>query len=186
MAAFSKQGNKISHYILIVGSFMILCSSFFACRYSPENTEINNSPVKEIEPYNSGMLYPCHWSFSVEQKSPNEATLVSTVKIDSGWHLYSQYISDVGSPTTFTYDSLPDYILEGETEEGESYKEYDEYLQTDILYFVKEAVFRQKIKVVANKDFKISGTINHTACLTQCVTSDEDFLFLVKGSSNGN
>jgi thiol:disulfide interchange protein DsbD len=134
---------------------------------------------------NTGMLYPCHWSFTVEQDSPGEATLVSTAKIDSGWHLYSQYISDKGSPMVFAYNTLPDYKLEGGTEEGVSQKEFDPYLNIDILYFENEAVFRQKIKVLGKEDFIITGTIEYSACLTVCVPSEEDFSFKVKGNPQG-
>jgi alpha-glucoside transport system permease protein len=43
--------------------------------------------------------------------------------------------------------------LEGGTEEGPSQKDYDPYQKIDIFYFEREAVFRQKIKVLSGKDF---------------------------------
>src|SRR5580765_6432496 len=62
------------------------------------------------------MLYPCHWTFSVEQTVPGEAILVSTAKLDSGWHLYSQHMSDKRIATEFAYDSLSTHKLLGDTE----------------------------------------------------------------------
>lgn len=55
------------------------------------------------------ILQPCHWSFTVEQSATGEAILVSTAKLDSGWHLYSQHIPDTDPRTEFAYDSLDTY-----------------------------------------------------------------------------
>ena len=52
----------------------------------------------------------------------------------------------------------------------------------EVLYFEKEAVFKQKIKVLSEIDFTITGTIDYMVCLTQCVLSDEEFSFKVKGN----
>ncbi len=131
------------------------------------------------------ILQPCRWSFTVEQRADGEAILISTAKLDSGWHLYSQHISDKNIRTEFTYDSLHTYKLIGNTEEGEPIKKYDPYLEMEVLYFEREAVFRQKIKALSKNDFTITGTIDYTACLTQCVFPDEDFYFNVKGNPQG-
>ena len=55
----------------------------------------------------------------------------------------------------------------------------------EVLYFEKEAVFKQKIKVLSKIDFTIIGTIDYMVCLTQCVLSDEEFSFKVKGNPEG-
>jgi thiol:disulfide interchange protein DsbD len=128
------------------------------------------------------ILQPCHWSFTVEQSVNGEAILVSTAKLDSGWHLYSQQISDKRVATEFAYDSLSTYKLLGDTEEGKPSKKYDPYLEMKVLYFEKEAVFKQKIKVLSKMDFTITGSIDYMVCLTQCVNSDEEFSFKVKGN----
>jgi hypothetical protein len=130
------------------------------------------------------ILRPCHWTYKVEQSSPDEATLISTAKLDSGWHLYSQHISDKVA-TKFGYDSLINYKLVGDTEEGKPNKKYDPYLEMEILYFENEAIFKQKIKVLSKEDFAINGTIDYMVCLTQCVDSDEEFSFKVKGKPEG-
>jgi hypothetical protein len=127
------------------------------------------------------ILEPSHWTFAVEQIDNGEAILVSTVKLDSGWHLYSQQIPDKRIATEFVYDSLPAYKLLGGTEEPIPGKKYDPYLEMEVLYFEKETVFRQKIKVLSKEDFRISGTIDYMVCLTQCVISDEEFSFEVSG-----
>ena len=110
--------------------------------------------------------------------------LISTAKLDSGWHLYSQHISDKVA-TKFAYDSLINYKLVGDTEEGKPNKEYNPYLEMEILYFENEAIFKQKIKILTKEDFAINGTIDYVVCLTQCVLSDEEFSFMVKGNPEG-
>ncbi len=171
--------------LVVIGFIIFFC--FSSCSNQPDmrNIEGNDfsSAANNREQSNiTGMLHPCKWSFKVEQITPGEAILISTARIDSGWHLYSQHISDKGSPTIFNYSASADYKLIGGTEEGATYKEEDPYLQIEILYFKTEAVFRQKIEVLTKEDFVVTGTINNTACLTQCVTSEEDFSFKVNGN----
>ena len=149
-----------------------------------------NSNDKEKNPFGGAsnavgqILQPSHWSFTVEQIANGEATLISTVKLDSGWHLYSQQIPDKHVATKFKYDSLSTYKLIGDTEEGKPTKKYDPYLEMEVLYFENAAVFKQKIKVLSKIDFTIAGAIDYLVCLdqSQCVNSDEDFSFNVKGN----
>ncbi len=157
--------------------------AFSSC--SDKKAEAND---KETNPFGiassmeSQILQPCHWTFTVEQSGNGEAILVSTAKLDSGWHLYAQQIPDKRIATSFAYDALSAYQLVGDTEEGKPDKKYDPYLEMEVLYFENEAVFRQKIKVLSKVDFTIAGTIDYRVCLTQCVNADEEFVFQVKGN----
>jgi hypothetical protein len=172
---------KIKKHLLLTVLFLSYLA-YSSC--SEKKTDVNN---KEKNPFGidsnkeTQILQPCHWSFTVEQSANGEAILISTAKLDSGWHLYSQHISDKHIATEFTYDSLHTYKLIGDTEEGNSSKEYNPYLEMEVLYFENEAVFKQKIKVLSKTDFTITGTIDYLVCLTQCVNSDEEFSFKVKG-----
>lgn len=147
---------------------------------------------KEKDPFGSTsntetkILQPCRWTFTVEQSDNGQAMLVSTAKLDSGWHLYSQHIPGKGPSTEFTYDSLQTYKLIGETEEGEAIKKYDPNLEMEVLYFEREAVFKQKIKIASKSDFIINGAIDYMVCLDQgqCSHFDEEISFTVKGSSS--
>jgi len=179
----SKHYNRVKKQALLAMLFLC-CLTFSNC--SRNKPEINN---KAVNPFASAtnkdttqLLRPCHWTYKVEQSSPDEATLISTAKLDSGWHLYSQRISDKRIAMEFSYDSLSTHTLLGDTEEGKPSKKYDPYLEMEVLYFEKEAVFKQKIKVLSKIDFTITGTIDYMVCLTQCVNSDEEFSFKVKGS----
>jgi len=156
---------------------------FFSCsNKKPDAIGKEENPFGIASDTGTHILQPCHWSFTIEQNGKGEAILVSTVKLDSGWHLYSQHIPGKGPRTEFAYDSLSTYKLLGDTEEGKSIKKYDPYLEMEVLYFEKEAVFKQKIKVLSKIDFTITGTIDYTICLTQCVNSDEEFSFKLKGN----
>lgn len=176
---------KIKNQLLLTVLFL----SYFTFSSCSDNKRDAND--KEENPFgitsNTGtqIVQPCHWLYTVEQSANGEAILVSTARLDSGWHLYSQRISDKRIATKFAYDSLSTYKLLGDTEEGKSSKKYDPYLETEVLYFEKEALFRQKIRVLSKNDFTIAGTIDYTAGLTQCVFSDEEFYFNVKGNPEG-
>lgn len=110
--------------------------------------------------------------------------LIITAKLDSGWHLYSQYLADGGPiPTKFTFTPSADYQLDGKTEEGTPHKEYDPNFDMQLMYFEKESVFRQKIKVLGKKDFTVSGTIDYMVCLEQCIFPPAaKFTMTVKGN----
>ena len=151
----------------------------------PDANDKEKNPFGITSDTGTQILQPCHWSFTVEQSDNGEAILVSTVKLDSGWHLYSQHISDKGPQTKFAYDSLSTYKLLGDTEEGEPHEKYDPYLEMEVLVFEKKAIFKQKIKVLNETDFTITGTIDYMVCLTQCVNSNEEFSFKVKGNPEG-
>jgi hypothetical protein len=175
---------KIQNQLL---SAILLLSylTFYSCSDKKADTNNNaKNPFGSASNTEIKILQPCRWTFSVEQSVNGEAILVSTAKLDSGWHLYSQHIPGKGPSTEFTYDSLTNYNLIGETEEGESIKKYDPNLEMDVLYFEREAVFKQKINVVSKSDFTMTGSIDYMVCLDhgQCSHFDEEISFTVKGN----
>jgi hypothetical protein len=169
------------HLLLTVLFLSYLAHSSCSDKKSDANDKEKN-PFGIDSNNETQILQPCHWSFTVEQSSNGDAILISTAKLDSGWHLYSQHIPDKHVATEFTYDSLSTYKLVGDTEEGNSSKEYNPYLEMEVRYFETEAVFTQKIKVLSKTDFTINGSIDYMVCLTQCVNADEEFSFKVKGN----
>lgn len=173
---------RITNQLLLTVAFLS-CLALSSCSHKKSDAiDKEKNPFGITSDTETQILQPCHWSFTVEQSVNGEAILVSTAKLDSGWHLYSQHISDKGPQTKFVYDSLSAYKLLGDTEESKPGKEYNPYLEMEVLYFEREAIFRQKIKVLSKKDFTITGTIDYIVCLTQCVISDEEFSFTVKGN----
>ena len=175
---------KIENQLL---STILLLSYLTFASCSEKKADTSNkekNPFGSIPNTEAKILQPCRWTFTVEQSGNGEAMLVSTAKLDSGWHLYSQHIPGKGPSTEFTYDSLQTYRRIGETEEGETIKKYDPNLEMEVLYFEREAVFKQKIKVASKSDFIINGAIDYMVCLDQgqCSHFDEEISFTVKGN----
>ena len=173
---------KIKNQLALTVLFLSYLTFSSCSNKKPDANDKEKNPFGITSNTESQILKPCHWSFTVEQSVNGEAILVSTATLDSGWHLYSQHISDKRVATEFAYDSLNTYKLLGDTEEGKPTKKYDPNLEMEVLYFEEETVFKQKIKVLSKIDFTITGTINYKVCLTSCVNSDEEFSFEVKGN----
>ena len=175
---------KIKNQVLLTILFLSYFTFTSCGDKKPDADDKEKNPFGINSDSETQILEPCHWSFTVEQSSNGEAMLISTAKLDSGWHLYSQHIPCKGPKTEFTYDSLQTYKLIGETEEGETIKKYDPNLEMEVLYFEREAVFKQKIKVESKGDFIINAAIDYMVCLDQgqCSHFDEEISFTVKGN----
>ncbi|MEL7001706.1 MAG: protein-disulfide reductase DsbD domain-containing protein [Bacteroidota bacterium] len=163
---------------------ILLLITLSACSDKKSN-DTESNPFGSTDNNESNILQPCNWTFTVEESANDEVILISTAKIDSAWHLYSQLIPDKHVRTEFAYESSHNYSLLGNTDEGESHKEYDPYLEMEVLYFERKAEFKQKIKVLSKTGFTIKGTIDYMVCNTQCVSLDEEFSFTVKGNPDG-
>ncbi len=135
------------------------------------------------------ILEPVKWSFKVEQTKPDEATLVLTAKIDKKWHVYSQDIPPKGPiPTTFTFKKKSNYQLVGKVTESKPIEEVDAMFENMVLkYFADKAVFKQKIKVLSQKDFTITGSLEFMCCDDkQCLPPTEvEFTFNIRGNPAG-
>ena len=108
---------------------------------------------------------PVKWSYSMEQSTKGEATLILKATIDKGWHLYSQNIGDGGPiKTTFTFAPSTDYTLTGPVAEGKPTEYYDKSFEMQLAYFSGVADFKQKIKINNTKDFSVSGTVEYMVC----------------------
>lgn len=133
----------------------------------------------------SQILDPVKWTFKVEQNSPEEATLLLIAKADKGWHVYSQDIPPGGPiPTTFTFTKSPNYKTDGKVIEPKAIVENDPNFDMILKFFADKVVFKQKIKVLSQKDFVIKGVLNFMCCDDkQCLPpNDVDFEFSVKGN----
>ena len=135
----------------------------------------------------SQVYEPVKWSTSVEKISESDFNLVITATIDDSWHLYSQSIPDGGPiPTTFNFESLEnEFQLMGNTVEGEGHEEFDKVFEMEIKYFEKEAVFKQKIRLLKTGKVNINGTLEFMVCDdTNCLPPTEvDISFVVEGKS---
>ncbi|MFI5218206.1 MAG: protein-disulfide reductase DsbD family protein [Bacteroidia bacterium] len=133
------------------------------------------------------ILNPAKWIFSVESKSTTEATLVFKVKLDEGWHMYSQF-TPAGGPLPMVFNFEPNKCFEriGKVTEPKPHEEFDSTFEVNVLIFHHEATFRQKIKLKEAADCEITGVIEYQVCLESCIFKDTSFKFIIKNSANTN
>ena len=134
---------------------------------------------------NAQIHEPVKWQTSVEKVNESEFDLVVKATIEGGWHLYSQNVPDNGPiPTSFSFKNVENqFELIGKTTEGEGHEAFDDVFEMDIKYFEKEAVFKQRIKVLTNKKLTINETLEFMVCDdTNCLPpTDVDIVFEVQG-----
>ncbi len=131
------------------------------------------------------ILDPVKWTFKVDQANPGEATLLMIANIENNWHLYSQDIPKDGPiPTTFKFNKSPDFDLVGKILEPKAIEENDPLFKMIVKYFENKAVFKQKIKVLSSKPFKVTGSLEFMCCDDkQCIPPAEvDYSFDIKGN----
>ncbi|HLO90005.1 MAG: protein-disulfide reductase DsbD family protein [Chloroflexota bacterium] len=136
------------------------------------------------------ILTPVKWSFSTKQISADEVELVMIAHIDKTWHMYSQDIKSddpdkmTPVPTSFNFEKSGSYELTGKVKEPKPIEEYDSQFEMILKYFTNEATFRQKVKILSSKDFKIKGYVEFMACDDkQCIPPAEvEFEFAIKGN----
>lgn len=107
---------------------------------------------------------PIDWSFSVERISETEAKLYFDVKLEDGWHLYSQHIDGDGPvPTSFTFKELGLAKLKGDVAEGKGHSAMDPNFGIVLKYFDGEARFTQKVTVSAAATV-VKGELEFMVC----------------------
>ncbi|CAD0004699.1 protein-disulfide reductase DsbD family protein [Flavobacterium chungangense] len=114
-----------------------------------------------------GQMYnPVKWSTSVEKISETEFILKAEATIQSGWHLYGQYIEEGGpSPTLFTFDnSKKPFELIDKTTEEKGHEVMDKIFNMKIKYFEDKALFCQKVKFNSNDVFDITAEVEFMVC----------------------
>ncbi|QNM85960.1 thioredoxin family protein [Polaribacter pectinis] len=118
---------------------------------------------------------PIKWETSVEKTSETEFTLIATATIEKSWHLYSQNVPENGPiPTTFYFDEAKNSFKKiGETIEEDGHTVDDKVFGMKIKFFENTAVFKQKIKLTANKKI-VNGSVEFMVCDdTQCMAPTE-------------
>jgi thiol:disulfide interchange protein DsbD len=113
-----------------------------------------------------GFKEPASWSYTVKALDNAEADIVITATIDEGWHLYSQKIKPGGPlPTELTFTPSPAYSLIGKpTEWPKPKEEYEEVFEMSIKSWALKANFTQRIKILSEKDFKVSVKVDYMVC----------------------
>jgi len=133
------------------------------------------------------VLDPIDWSFSYERISENEADLIFSAKIDDKWHLYSQDLPEDGPiPTSFTFFKSDAFKLAGGVREITKPEiKYDPSFNLELRMFSNEAEFRQKISILSDQPFSLTGSIEYMCCDdARCLPpTEEEFSFNLDGLS---
>jgi len=134
----------------------------------------------------SQIFDPATWDFRYEKTGDYQYQLVISATIEEGSHIYSIDIPEGGPiPTSFRFDTVPDYALEGSPWEAIKPEDlFDEAFGFNIKSFSGKAEFRQKVtgKVPS---FTVKGTVNYMACnnTTCSPPKDVEFEIQVGGTS---
>ena len=130
----------------------------------------------------SSQIYdPVSWDFSFEKSGEKQYDLIFTASIEEHSHIYSMDIPDGGPiPTSFIFDSIPDFILTGKAYEvTKSVETLDEAFGFKIKTFSTKAEFRQKITAVSSS-FTVTGAVNFMACNNATCSPPKDVEFAIK------
>lgn len=134
------------------------------------------------------MYNPVKWKTSVEKLSDKEYLLKVQAEIQSGWHLYGQYIEEGGpSKTAFTFKNPnKDFELTGKTTEEKGHEVQDKIFDMKIKYFEGKALFTQKIKFTSKVSSKIEAEVEFMVCDdSNCLPpTTEDLTFKIPEEKN--
>ncbi|WP_163408535.1 protein-disulfide reductase DsbD family protein [Flavobacterium ajazii] len=114
-----------------------------------------------------GQMYnPVKWTTSVEKISDKEYVLKAQAVIQSGWHLYGQYIEEGGpSRTAFNFKNpKKSFELIGKTTEEKGHEVQDKIFDMKIKYFEDKALFTQKIKFTSDEVSNIAAEVEFMVC----------------------
>ena len=125
---------------------------------------------------------PARWSFKVNNIDEDKSELLFTVKLDQGWHIYSQH-TDPDGPIAleFAFDASPKYKRLGEVREPKCHEEFDKLFGCTVRSFEGEVVFRQTIRRSTHESFTVKGTLSYQLCNEgSCIPPDDvEFSFEV-------
>ncbi|MBQ9639340.1 MAG: thioredoxin family protein [Bacteroidales bacterium] len=121
------------------------------------------------------IINPTHWTFGYKDLDNGRVELQLTVRLDKGWHLYSQH-TDEGGPiaTEFTFETNPAFSRIGNVVEPKPHEEYDELFGVNVRSFEGQVVFRQQIARATSEAFTVNGTVAYQLCNDgACIPPDE-------------
>ena len=131
-----------------------------------------------------GQIYnPVKWKTSIEKISDKEYLLKAKAEIQSGWHLYGQYIEEGGpARTSFRFKNpKKKFELVGKTTEEKGHEVLDKIFDMKIKYFEGTALFTQKIKFTSDDINDIAAEVEFMVCDdSNCLPpTTEELLFTI-------
>lgn len=129
------------------------------------------------------ILKPAKWSFEgpkTKSKVSDIITLTFIAKIEKNWYLYSSELKVQGpTPTEITFTPNSSYQIIGKIEAINPKVKHDDIWGGNVHYFIKEAKFTQKVKIL-KPNAVIEGKINCQTCTDtngKCIPIKEKFKF---------
>jgi thiol:disulfide interchange protein DsbD len=112
------------------------------------------------------ILEPIKWNIQLKNFSKTDKEIVFTAKIDEGWHLYNMNLPSGGPvSTSFHFEKIQGAVLdEKTTAHSKAVNKKDDIFGLELSWFVREAVFIQKLHVTNEKKFVIEGYIEFMGC----------------------
>ena len=129
------------------------------------------------------IVKPVKWTFSSNPSKPTVGQtidLVFTGKIDKGWYMYSSELKvDGPMPTEVEFTSNGSFQKVGKLVPVNPKEKFDEIWDGKVNYFVKEAKFIQKVKIL-KAGAVVEGKITCQTCTEKdgrCVPNKDKFSF---------
>lgn len=128
---------------------------------------------------------PVKWNLSTEVVDNSHVNLVIKAEIEDHWHLYGQYFG-LGGPMPLYFEFTPDSkfeLVDSVIENPTPIVEFDDVFEVEVNFFEHEATFTQKIKVLSDQGFNITGIIDGQACFEDgaCIPLSYDMIFEING-----
>jgi thiol:disulfide interchange protein len=131
---------------------------------------------------------PVKWKLSSVKVTDCEYDLIFTGTIEEHWHVYSLTIKgdDGPMPSKIILDKSKDYEPAGKATEGKPIKAFDKVFEMDVAYFEKTVVFKQRIRLLADKEITVKGSYEYQACTEEkCIFPPANpFEFKFKGTGD--
>ncbi len=126
---------------------------------------------------------PVKWAIAAAPAGPGAWDISFTATADKGWYVYSQqHFGDAGPmPTTFVFDTLPSFTLEGKaTETGKHINEgIDPVFEMKVKKFAGQAVFTQRIRTT-EPDKPVTGRFDFMTCNDEaCIFPDPVYFSVI-------
>ena len=124
---------------------------------------------------------PAKWTYSAVNTADGKVKLNMTVKLESGWHIYSQH-TDPNGPIALevTFHESSDYVRVGKVSEPKPHEEFDPIFNCTVRSFDGTVTFSQIIKRKVDGAFVVKGSLYYQLCNDGSCIAPDDVEFEIK------
>jgi len=114
----------------------------------------------------AGQSIPGQWNFTAKKISAKEYEIHYSVKVNSPWHIYSQFTPEGGPiATSFTINKNPLLIINSKPKEVGTIKtKHEEIFGIDVKYFEGSVDFVQRVLVKSTAKTILKGSVEFMLC----------------------